>query len=94
MRRKLTTLAHVAADQGVDVQTLVDDLVTAAQDRLDQAVADGRLTQERADAIAADLPDEIAEHVQEGFPQRGPDRMGDHGPGQGRGGTSSSTTGA
>jgi hypothetical protein len=45
------SLADVAASRGVDQATLVQTIVTAAKTRLDQAVADGRLPQERADAM-------------------------------------------
>lgn len=47
------TLAEIAADQGVDTQTLVDALVAAASERIDEAVADGRLDQDRADEMKA-----------------------------------------
>ncbi|MFZ5872310.1 MAG: hypothetical protein ACOYXW_17510 [Actinomycetota bacterium] len=73
------TLAEVAEARGVEVQTLVDALVAEATDRLEAAVADGRISQERADEILADLPDRIAERVQQGMPMggdgfgRGPD---------------------
>ena len=58
------TLASVAADQGVAVEDLQAALVESAQARLDQAVADGRLTQEEADERAADLESRIADLVQ------------------------------
>lgn len=73
-----STLADLAEQQGVDVATLTDALVAAAQERLDAAVADGRITQERADEIAAELPERLAVLVEEG-PQWG------HGPGRGDG---------
>ncbi|SHG19098.1 hypothetical protein [Geodermatophilus nigrescens] len=58
------SLATVAADQGVAVEDLTAALVQAAQERLDEAVADGRLTQEEADERAADLESRIAELVE------------------------------
>jgi hypothetical protein len=57
------TLASVAEAQGVDVQVVIDALVAEAQEHLDQAVADGRLTQEEADEKAADLEARITEMV-------------------------------
>ncbi|NCT91529.1 hypothetical protein GXB85_11280 [Cellulomonas sp. APG4] len=60
------TLADVARDEGVEVDALVDALVAAARERLDDAVTDGRLTQAEADERAADLEDRIAERVEEG----------------------------
>ena len=66
-----TTLADVAEAQGVDVQTLVDALVAAARERLDAAVADGRLTQAEADEKAAGLEARITEMVNSEIPERG-----------------------
>lgn len=65
------TLAEVAEARGVEVQTLVDALVAEATDRLEAAVADGRISQERADEVLADLPDRIAERVEQGMPMGG-----------------------
>jgi polyhydroxyalkanoate synthesis regulator phasin len=47
------TIAEVAEEQGVDVQDVVDAIVAAHQERLDEAVADGDLTQEDADELMA-----------------------------------------
>jgi hypothetical protein len=47
------TIAEIAEEQGVDVQDVVDAIVAAHQERLDEAVADGDLTQEQADEILA-----------------------------------------
>ncbi len=57
------TLAEVATDQGVERQTLVDALVASANERLAQAVTDGKITQEQADERAADLPEMIEKLV-------------------------------
>ena len=73
------TLASVAAEQGVAVEDLTAALVQAAQERLDEAVADGRLTQEEADERAADLESRIAELVES-------TDLGDRGGFGGRGG--------
>jgi hypothetical protein len=67
-----STLAEVAQQQGVAVNDLVDALVAAAQEQLDLAVTDGRITQEHADAMAAVLPDRVAEQVQQAWQPRGP----------------------
>jgi polyhydroxyalkanoate synthesis regulator phasin len=69
-----TTLAQVAEDQDVAVGTLVDALVTAGQERIAQAVEDGRLTQEQADERLADLEERVTERV----------NSADRGPGGGR----------
>ena len=58
-----TSLAQVAEDQGVEVGTLVDALVKAEQERITQAVEDGRLTQEQADEWLADLEERVTERV-------------------------------
>jgi polyhydroxyalkanoate synthesis regulator phasin len=58
-----TSLADVAQAQGVDVDTLVDALVQAQQDRIAQAVEDGRLTQAEADERLADLEARVTERV-------------------------------
>lgn len=73
-----TSLADVAEAQGVEVDALVDALVTAAQERIAQAVEDGDLTQEQADERLADLEDRITERVNsDDRGQRGPGPRGD-----------------
>ena len=69
-----TSLADVAEDQGVDVVTLVDALVQAQQDRIAQAVEDGRLTQEEADERLADLEERVTERVNSDAPGPGSPR--------------------
>jgi len=49
------TLAEIAKDEGKTADGLVDALVAAATERLDEAVADGRLTKARRDEIVASL---------------------------------------
>lgn len=63
------TLADVAEDEGVEVEALVDALVTAAEERLAAAVDEGRLTQEEADERLADLATRITERVNEPVPE-------------------------
>ena len=75
-----TTVAELAASKGVDVATVTDKLVAAATDRVNQAVADGRLSQERADDLLAALPERIAALVNEGLPIPGPGRGHHRGP--------------
>ena len=48
--------ADIATAQGVDVQTVIDTLVNVAKEHLDEAVANGRLTQEEADAKLPSSP--------------------------------------
>lgn len=57
------TLAQVADAQGVDVQVVIDALVTEADTRIDAAVADGRLDAANADEAKAKVAEKIAERV-------------------------------
>ena len=68
--REGKTLAEVAGEQGIDVQQVVDGLTAAAAARLDQAVADGRLTQEQADLRLQETTERIQELVNEPLPER------------------------
>ncbi len=80
-----TTLAEFAAEQGVDLDTLVDGLVAPAAADLADKVADGTLTQEEADERLAGITERITEKVQSvrgDCPERG-DRGGRRGPGRG-----------
>jgi len=43
------SIADVAGEKGVDVQNIVDAYIAQVQERLDEAVADGRITQNQAD---------------------------------------------
>ena len=57
------TIAEVAAANGVDVQAVIDAMVAAAQERVDEAMAN-------ADERLADLEERITDLVNEGFPDR------------------------
>ena len=73
LRADDTSLADVAGQQGVEVATLVDALVAAQQERVDQAVEDGDLTQEQADERLADLEERVTERVNsDDWGHRGP----------------------
>ena len=73
-----TSLADVAAQQGVAVDTVVDALVTAVQEHVAEEVQDGDLTQEQADERLADLETRVAERVESDSwgPGRGPGGRG------------------
>lgn len=67
------TLAQIGQEHGVDRDRLAEALVQDAQESLDQAVQDGKLTQERADRILEgyrdrvdDLLDRTWPHVRQG----------------------------
>ena len=74
-----SSLADIAEEQGVAVEDLVDALVAAAEERLAEAVDNGRITQERADEIAATLPERVAEAVERTWEPRGPGHRGHRG---------------
>ena len=58
-----TTLANVAEAQDVDLDTVIDALVEVHEERIAQAVEDGRLTQDEADERLADLEERVTERV-------------------------------
>lgn len=57
------SIADVATAHGVEPQTVVDALVAAGTQHIDQALANGRITQERADAAKAKLAERAAQVV-------------------------------
>lgn len=57
------TLAEVAEDNGVDVETLVDGLAAALNEKVDELVADGRMTAEQAAEIKENAPERIGNFV-------------------------------
>lgn len=57
------TIADVARANDVEVASVVDAIVAAARERLDLAVENGWLTQDQADARAADLEERVTELV-------------------------------
>jgi polyhydroxyalkanoate synthesis regulator phasin len=63
-----TTLADVAEQQGVAVEDVVAALRAAAEERVEQAVTDGRITREHADEIIAELPERIADAMDREWP--------------------------
>ena len=68
------TLAEIAKDKGKSASGLVQALVTAQEARIDEAVADGRLTKQQATELKADLAAHMEALVKGEF----------HGPGEGR----------
>ncbi len=76
------SVAQVAADKGVALETLVEALLAPRREALAQQVADGKLTQEQADTMLAQMRENITSRLQQ-VPQPG----GMWGPGGlGRGG--------
>jgi len=75
LRRQLQggkTIAQVAEDRNVDEQKVIDAMVKDAEEHLDQAVQDGKLTADQANERKANLQDRITSLVNNG-PQRGRD---------------------
>jgi hypothetical protein len=65
------TLAEIAEARGKPVDGLIDTLVAAATEDLDEAVADGRLTEEQKAEILSNLEERITARVN-GERGRGP----------------------
>jgi hypothetical protein len=100
------SIADVAKEHNVDVQTVIDAMVGDLKSHLSDAVKAGHLTQEQADKIAADATQRITELVNGKAPAFGPGPFGGHpfghgpghddsngsGSGSGSGGESTTTT--
>ena len=65
------TIAEVAAEKGVDVQTVIDAMVAGMKTHLDEEVASGEHTQEEADEKLAEATERITDSVNNGMPERG-----------------------
>lgn len=70
------TMEEVITGHGSTVETVVDALVAEAKVDLDQAVADGKLTQAQADEMLANLPERMTHMIENGT--RCDPRGGDH----------------
>jgi hypothetical protein len=81
------TIAQVAKAKGVDVQTVIDALVSDMQSHLADAVSSGRLTQAQADQMKAHATERATALVNGERPDGPP-------PGMGAPGGSSSTSGS
>ncbi len=55
------TLAQIAGENGADVNAIVSDVAAQVTERVNQAVANGNLTQERADEILSTLEADLLE---------------------------------
>lgn len=75
------TLADIAAANGSSGDELVDFMVGQAEDRIAQAVEDGKLTQAEADEKLTEITDKITEMVNSDIPEPGEGRRGPGGPG-------------
>ncbi len=67
------TLAEIAAEQGVPVDAVVDELVAEVTERVDNAVANGRIDQAEAEEKLAEAEERITDMVNNGRPDRDAD---------------------
>ncbi len=67
--REGQTPAQIAEARGGSGQALLDAIVRVEKERLDKAVAEGKLAQDRADAILSRLTDKAGHWVEKGFPK-------------------------
>jgi polyhydroxyalkanoate synthesis regulator phasin len=76
-----STIADVAAINGVDVQTVIDAMVAAAQEHLDEQVAAGDLTADEAATRLTEVSERITAMVNGELPAGGPGGFGGRGHG-------------
>jgi hypothetical protein len=79
------SIASLAVEKGVDTQVIVDAIIADLQEHLNEAVADGKLTQQRADWMLEQAREQVPEMLDKTFeaPADGGFRRG--GPGRGWG---------
>jgi hypothetical protein len=65
------SIADVAAERGVDLQVVQNALVAEATERIDAALADGRIDEDEATELKAELPERVSDFVQRGAPWPG-----------------------
>lgn len=74
------TIAEVAAEKNVAVDTIVEAVIAPRAERLNQLVTDGQLTQEQADAMLTLMKANVTERINAEWPAggfgRGMGRMG------------------
>ena len=68
--REGQTPAQIAEANGSSGQSIIDAIIADAQERLDQAVADGKITQEQADRRLVEITEKATHWVENGLPQR------------------------
>ena len=73
-----TSLVDIAAEKGVSMDDIASLVTESAQERLDQALADGKITQEQADEIQAKIDDLFERCATEGqcMPPKGAPQRG------------------
>ena len=84
-----STIAEIAEENGVDPQQVIDALVAQANERIDQALADGRFDEAEADEKRSEIEQRVTDLVngdlerpeRPGGPNGGPPRSGPNGDG-------------
>ncbi|MEW5959359.1 MAG: hypothetical protein AB1801_16635 [Chloroflexota bacterium] len=76
------TIADVAAEKGVALETIVDAFVALRAGRLAELVANGQLTQEQADAMLAAMKANVTARLSQAWTPRGPGYVDQDGDGQ------------
>ena len=66
-----STIADIAAENGVELQTVIDAMLAEVSEKLDQAVADGRLSEDDASAKLDQAAERIEARVNGERPARG-----------------------
>ena len=78
------TLAELAEQNGVSVDAVVDVIVDQKNERIDEAVENGRIEADEADEKRAEVQERVTTRVNEGRPERGEGEgfgpRGDRGP--------------
>ncbi|WP_339305248.1 hypothetical protein [Paenibacillus sp. FSL R5-0519] len=74
-----STIAEIAATKNVDVQTVIDTLVTAQKAELQQQLTDGKITQSQFDEREADITQRVTDLVNGKQPEGPAGHIHDHG---------------
>jgi hypothetical protein len=90
------TFVQIAEAQGIDPQAIVDAFLADRKAALEQAVADGRLTQEQADRMLEEMGEHVSERLEQPWTPRssGAGRQGGSGRRGGSGRTVTPGTGS
>lgn len=84
------SIADVAEEKGIDTQGIVDAYLAEVKEEIDEAVAEGTMTQKQADFLLERAAERAADRLDNVWPEGGMDRGGHRGGGNmgfpGRGG--------
>jgi polyhydroxyalkanoate synthesis regulator phasin len=73
------TIAGLAEEKGVDIQTIIDAYLAEVKSDLDEAVADGKITQEQADEQLEQAKTQVTDRLSNTWQNMGPGRGGRRG---------------